>query len=187
GRRLAAGAFLAVPGAAAARGGAEPGPDLAGRRPDRLQRGNRQGNGQDGVLRHGASPVDQRPAPPFPVHHAMLVTYQGKLWLIGGFLPSGPNLEAAVSNRVLFLDPAKQRWVAGPSLHHARAAGAAAVVGNKIIVVGGGARGQVPGGGQNPRDLHGKNRAGPPPPPPPAAPPARPAHRTRPAPTRRAP
>src|SRR5689334_4843297 len=26
----------------------------------------------------------------FPVHHAMLVAYQCKIWLIGGFLPSGP-------------------------------------------------------------------------------------------------
>jgi len=85
------------------------------------------------------------PPLPFPVHHAMMVTYQGKLWLIGGFLPSGPNLEAAVSNRVLFLDAAKQRWVAGPSLHHARAAGAAVVVGNKIIVVGGRTGGKSPG------------------------------------------
>jgi Protein kinase domain/Kelch motif len=72
---------------------------------------------------------------PFPVHHAMMVNYRGQLWLIGGFLPRGPNLEAAASARVLILKGG--RWVPGPLLHHARAAGAAVVVGNKIVVVGG--------------------------------------------------
>ena len=74
---------------------------------------------------------------PFKVHHAMLVAYRGQLWLIGGFLPQGANMEAAASARVLILDPAKDRWVEGPALHHARAAGAAVVVGNKIVVAGG--------------------------------------------------
>jgi non-specific serine/threonine protein kinase len=75
----------------------------------------------------------------------MLVSYQGKVWLIGGFLPSGPNLEAAASNKVLFLDPAKGRWVEGPPLHHARTAAAAVVVGNQIVVVGGRTGGKSPG------------------------------------------
>ena len=74
---------------------------------------------------------------PFLVHHAMLVNYHGQLWLIGGFLPVGHNLEAAASDQVLILDPAKNRWVQGPPLHHARAAGAAVVVGNQIVVAGG--------------------------------------------------
>jgi non-specific serine/threonine protein kinase len=86
------------------------------------------------------------PGPPLPfaVHHAMLVTFQNKLWLIGGFLPQGNNLEAAASNKVLVLDPAKGRWLAGPPLHHARAAGAAVVVGNQIVVVGGRTGGRFP-------------------------------------------
>jgi non-specific serine/threonine protein kinase len=74
---------------------------------------------------------------PFLVHHAMLVNYHGQLWLIGGFLPVGHNLEASASDHVLILDPAKNQWVEGPPLHHARAAAAAVVVGNQIIVVGG--------------------------------------------------
>ena len=82
---------------------------------------------------------------PFPVHHAMMVDYRGQLWLIGGFLPSGPNLEAAASDKVLKLDATTGRWVAGPSLHHARAAGAAVVVDNEIVVVGGRTGGQHPG------------------------------------------
>jgi N-acetylneuraminic acid mutarotase len=85
------------------------------------------------------------PGLPFPVHHAMLVSYQGQVWLIGGFLPSGPNLTAAVSNKVLKLDPAKGRWIEAPPLHHARAAGAAVVVGSQIVVVGGRSGGQHPG------------------------------------------
>ncbi|HXZ77702.1 MAG TPA: protein kinase, partial [Streptosporangiaceae bacterium] len=83
------------------------------------------------------------PGLPFQVHHAMLVTYQNQLWLIGGFLPSGPNLEAAASNKVLILKG--NRWVAGPPLHHARAAGAAVVVGNKLVVFGGRTGGKVEG------------------------------------------
>jgi len=71
------------------------------------------------------------------VHHAMLVNYRGQLWLIGGFLPVGHNLEASASDHVLYLDPAKNQWVEGPPLHHARAASAAAVVGDQIVVVGG--------------------------------------------------
>jgi non-specific serine/threonine protein kinase len=67
----------------------------------------------------------------------MMVTYRGQLWVIGGFLPQGSNMEAAASARVLILDAAKGRWVEGPALHHARAAAAAAVVGDKIVVVGG--------------------------------------------------
>jgi len=83
------------------------------------------------------------PPLPFAVHHAMLVTYQGKVWLIGGFLTTSSNLEAAASNKVLFFDPAKSRWVEGPPLHHARAAGAAVVVGNKLVVFGGRTGGRV--------------------------------------------
>ena len=83
------------------------------------------------------------PPLPFAVHHAMLVTYQGKVWLIGGFLTTSSNLEAAASNKVLFFDPAKNRWVEGPPLHHARAAGAAVVVGNKLVVFGGRTGGKV--------------------------------------------
>jgi hypothetical protein len=84
------------------------------------------------------------PPLPFLVHHAMLVNYRGKLWLIGGFLPRGSNMEAAASNKVLILNPAKQRWEPGPPLHHARAAGAAVVVGNQIVVVGGRSGGRFP-------------------------------------------
>ena len=87
----------------------------------------------------------------------MLVSYQGKLWLIGGFLPSGPNLEAAASNKVLILDPAKGRWVEAPPLHHARAAGAAVVVGNEIVVFGGRTGGKSPGEVKQTEIFNGKS------------------------------
>ena len=57
--------------------------------------------------------------------------------------PLATNLEAAASDKVLILDPAKNHWVEGPPLHHARAAGAAVVVGDKIVVVGGRTGGKV--------------------------------------------
>jgi N-acetylneuraminic acid mutarotase len=97
------------------------------------------------------------PGLPFAVHHAMMVAYQGKLWLIGGFLQKGPNLTAAVSDKVLFLDPAKGHWVEAAPLHHARAAGAAAVVGNKIVVVGGRTGGQHPGEVKQTEIFNGKS------------------------------
>jgi len=83
------------------------------------------------------------PGLPFQVHHAMLVTYKNQLWLIGGFLTQGQNLEAAASNKVLILK--NGQWKTGPSLHHARASGAAVVVGNKIVVFGGRTGGKVEG------------------------------------------
>jgi len=82
---------------------------------------------------------------PFAVHHAMMVNYRGQLYLIGGFLSQGHNLELAASSKVLKLDTATSRWVEAPPLHHARAAGAAVVVGNEIVVVGGRTAGQKPG------------------------------------------
>jgi non-specific serine/threonine protein kinase len=78
---------------------------------------------------------------PFPVHHAMMVTYRGQLWLIGGFRPQGNNPEAAASNKVLILK--NGHWTDGPSLRHARAAAAAVVAGDKIVVVGGRTGGKV--------------------------------------------
>jgi N-acetylneuraminic acid mutarotase len=97
------------------------------------------------------------PGLPFAVHHAILVSYQGKLWLIGGFLSQGHNLEAAASNKVLYLDPAKGRWVAAPPLHHARSAAAAAVVDNEIVVVGGRTGGKSPGEVKQTEIFNGKS------------------------------
>jgi len=97
------------------------------------------------------------PPLPFLVHHAMLVSYHGKLWLIGGFLPQGTNMEAAASDQVLILDPATGRWVKGPPLHHARAAAAAVVVGNQIVVVGGRTGGRFPAEVKSTEIFNGKS------------------------------
>ena len=77
------------------------------------------------------------PALPVPLHHAMMVSYQNTVWVIGGFEPRGSVVSGVASARVLHLNQAQTAWVDGPALHHGRAAGAAAVVGNKIVVVGG--------------------------------------------------
>jgi non-specific serine/threonine protein kinase len=74
---------------------------------------------------------------PVPLHHAMMVSYQNTVWVIGGFEPRGSAIIGAASARVLHLNQAQTAWVEGPELHHARGAGAAAVAGNKIVVAGG--------------------------------------------------
>jgi N-acetylneuraminic acid mutarotase len=81
---------------------------------------------------------------PVPLHHAMMVSYQGTVWVIGGFQPRGSEIIGVASARVLYLNQAQTAWVDGPGLHHARGAGAAAVVGNKIVVVGGRTAGTSP-------------------------------------------
>ena len=81
---------------------------------------------------------------PFPLHHAMMVSYQNTVWVIGGFEPQGGEIIGVASARVLHLNQSLTAWVEGPELHHARGAGAAAVVGNKIVVVGGRTAGTSP-------------------------------------------
>ena len=78
----------------------------------------------------------QGPDLPVPLHHAMMVSYQNTVWVIGGFQPQGGVIIGAASARVLHLNQSLTAWVEAPSLHHARGAGAAAVVGNKIVVAG---------------------------------------------------
>jgi N-acetylneuraminic acid mutarotase len=75
------------------------------------------------------------PLLPVAVDHAMLVTYQNRLVLIGGFRSRGGD--SVASSQVLIFDDSIGHWVNGPPLHHPRASGAAAVVGDKIVVVGG--------------------------------------------------
>ena len=81
---------------------------------------------------------------PVPLHHAMMVSYQNTVWVIGGFEPQGSEIIGVASARVLHLNQSLTAWVEGPELHHARGAGAAAVVGNKIVVVGGRTAGTSP-------------------------------------------
>jgi N-acetylneuraminic acid mutarotase len=78
---------------------------------------------------------------PLPLHHDMGATYKGEPVAIGGWVPTGANLTATVSDRVFALRNGK--WVDLPKLKHPRAAGAAAVVGDKLVVVGGQASGKL--------------------------------------------
>ena len=58
---------------------------------------------------------------------------------------------------MLKLDATTGRWVEGPPLHHARAAGAAVVVDNEIVVVGGRSGGQHPGEVKQTEIFNGKS------------------------------
>jgi non-specific serine/threonine protein kinase len=80
------------------------------------------------------------PELPLALHHEMVVTYQDKVVVMGGWVPSGDNPSAMVSNRVFELQNGS--WVELQAMPDARAAGAAAVVGNQIVVFGGQAHGQ---------------------------------------------
>jgi non-specific serine/threonine protein kinase len=81
------------------------------------------------------------PSLPVPLHHAMAVNYKGIMVVLGGWIPSGSDVEATVSNRVFALE--QGRWLELPPMLDARAAGAAAVVGNDIVVTGGQANHQL--------------------------------------------
>jgi len=101
-------------------------------------------HGEDGVLRPGDRHVGPGPDLPVPLHHAMMVSYQGTVWVIGGFEPRASEIIGVASARVLHLNQSQTAWIDGPALHHARGAAAAAVVGNKIVVAGGRTAGTSP-------------------------------------------
>ena len=86
----------------------------------------------------------QGPDLPVPLHHAMMVSYQNTVWVIGGFEPQGSEIIGVASARVLHLNQSLTAWVEGPGLRHARGAAAAAVAGNKIVVAGGRTAGTSP-------------------------------------------
>ena len=75
------------------------------------------------------------PSLPVTLHHAMGVTFDEEIVVIGGWIPRGSDLTATSSDRVFALRGSK--WVELPRLKHARAAAAAAVADGKIVVVGG--------------------------------------------------
>ena len=93
----------------------------------------------------GYDPVIQEwktaPDLPLPLHHLMAVTYRSQLVVMGGWVPSGGDVEANVSKRVFELE--NNKWTELPPMLVPRAAGAAAVVGDDIIVSGGQANHQL--------------------------------------------
>ena len=52
---------------------------------------------------------------PVPLHHAMMVSYQNTVWVIGGFEPRGSEVSGIASARVLHLNQAETAWVDGPA------------------------------------------------------------------------
>lgn len=82
--------------------------------------------------------------PPLPValHHAMAVSYDNELVVLGGWRSTGDgDLFGRLSNEVFVLQG--DRWDRLPSLQRGRAAGAAVVVDDEIIVVGGRRKGRT--------------------------------------------
>ncbi|SHL27838.1 serine/threonine protein kinase [Pseudonocardia thermophila] len=72
---------------------------------------------------------------PVPLHHEMATTYNGQIVVLGGWQPSGAQLNAIENDKVYAL--ASDRWTELPKLPGPRVAGGAVTVGNKIVVAGG--------------------------------------------------
>jgi non-specific serine/threonine protein kinase len=76
------------------------------------------------------------PPLPHPLNHASAVSYQGSLYVVGGYGNPTDTSSGAVSS-FWRLDPRRGRWTAMPSAPLARAAAGAALVGHKLFVAGG--------------------------------------------------
>jgi non-specific serine/threonine protein kinase len=100
-------------------------------------RGSRRVEGYDPVVNGWKAGPDL----PVRLHHEMVVTYRGDLVVMGGWIPSGSDPSAEISDQVFALRAG--RWVKLPPLNRPRVAGAAAVVGDRIVVVGGQADGRL--------------------------------------------
>lgn len=74
---------------------------------------------------------------PAPAHHSAVATYEGKIYLFGGFVhPEGLGGWSSVAN-VWAYDPATDSWSARAAMPTPRGGAHAAVVGNRIYVIGG--------------------------------------------------
>jgi N-acetylneuraminic acid mutarotase len=73
-----------------------------------------------------ASPV------PIPIDHTAAVTYNGKLFLVGGFLE-----DKTPTNKLLIYDPDNNKWSEGNPLPSPRGALAAEVIDGNIYAIGG--------------------------------------------------
>lgn len=94
------------------------------------------GSASAGVLR--LAPADDRwtDGPPLPagVHHAVLVSADGELYLLGGF--SGASFEQPTAE-VWVLNETAGRWDPAPALPEPRGGGAAAWDGRRLLFAGG--------------------------------------------------
>jgi len=76
-----------------------------------------------------------------PLNHAMAANYEGRLFVMGGWVAEGSEVDARESNRVYELKD--EKWVERAPLNSPRVAGAAAAVGDKLVVTGGQAGGKL--------------------------------------------
>ncbi len=84
-------------------------------------------------------------APPFEMHHFQAVSYQGDVYVIGGFTGDFPN-ETPLTN-VYIYDPGTDSWTTGPSIPASRRRGSTgvAVYNNRIYMVCGLQNGHIDG------------------------------------------
>ena len=52
---------------------------------------------------------------PFPLEHAMMVSYRNTVWVIGGFEPQGSEVSGIASAQVLHLNQAQDGWIEAPN------------------------------------------------------------------------
>ena len=69
---------------------------------------------------------------PVPIDHTAVVTYEGKLYIVGGFLE-----DKTPTDRLMIYDPAVDEWTEGASLPSARGALSAEVVDGNIYAISG--------------------------------------------------
>jgi len=69
---------------------------------------------------------------PIPIDHTAIVTYEGKLYIVGGFLE-----DKTPTNKLMIYDPTTDKWTEGAPLPSARGALAAEIVDGNIYAIGG--------------------------------------------------
>ncbi len=79
---------------------------------------------------------DPLPELPLGLHHTAVVSFDDRLWVIGGYTVDGDELFAP-TDRVFSLAVGDEEWTEGPPLPTPRGALAAAVAGERLVVAGG--------------------------------------------------
>jgi hypothetical protein len=78
---------------------------------------------------------------PKPFNHFQAVSYEGLIWVIGGFQTSNNFPDEEPQENVYVYDPANDMWMEGPEIPWPRGAGGLVVYMGRFYLVGGNARG----------------------------------------------
>jgi N-acetylneuraminic acid mutarotase len=74
---------------------------------------------------------------PFPIDHAGLDAYNGKLYLVGGFMRIHEESPAQATNSLFIYDPLNNKWEVGEPMPTARAALTAKFIDGTLYAIGG--------------------------------------------------